>query len=394
MGHPFILQKMERKMDKEFIKVKGYDVLTPISPDISENIRALRENRRSMSLHKFHNGVTEDSYLSMFDRNEINSLLPEQLINSDRYTFFEALCIACASRALERAHLKGDEDDTLFILSTTKGNVECLEQDIHDDKYYPSASAQKICDYFGNSNPPIVVSNACISGVCAQIAGVRFLKSHRYKCALILGVDVLSEFIISGFQSFKALSDEPCKPYDKSRKGLNLGEATAAMVLERCDNIDTPAWVYQSSSNHNDANHISGPSRTGEGAYKVLQDIMKNTSVEDLALINAHGTATLYNDEMESIAIERAGLSSVPINGMKGCYGHTLGAAGILETILTMEALSSGMILPTVGYENQGTSRTLNISNKVRCTDKKTFIKLLSGFGGTNAGISYSLIIP
>ena len=92
---------------------------------------------------------------------------------------------------------------------------------------------------------------------------------------------------------------------------------------------------------------------------------------------------------MESIAIHRAGLDDVCVNGLKGYYGHTLGAAGIIETILSMKAIDNGVVLATRGFESTGTSYTLNISNQVRETSKTAFIKILSGFGGSNAGISY-----
>jgi 3-oxoacyl-[acyl-carrier-protein] synthase-1 len=144
-----------------------------------------------------------------------------------------------------------------------------------------------------------------------------------------------------------------------------------------------------SSSNHNDANHISGPSRTGEGSFRVLSDILREVDADSLSFINAHGTATAYNDEMESIAIHRAGLDAIPVNGLKGYYGHTLGAAGIIETILSMKAVDNQVVLPTKGFETTGTTYSLNISNQPRRSDKTTFIKILSGFGGSNAGIAW-----
>ena len=110
---------------------------------------------------------------------------------------------------------------------------------------------------------------------------------------------------------------------------------------------------------------------------------------EEVAFVNAHGTATAYNDEMESIAIERAGLDTVPVNGLKGIFGHTLGAAGVIETILSMHAADRGLVLPTVGFSEQGTSRRLDISAQPRRTERRCFIKILSGFGGSNAGIAY-----
>lgn len=116
---------------------------------------------------------------------------------------------------------------------------------------------------------------------------------------------------------------------------------------------------------------------------------MEHIDKSEIAFVNAHGTATAYNDEMESIAIHRAGLEECPLNGLKGYYGHTLGAAGIIETVLSMKAVDNGIILATKGYEECGTSYTLNIDAATRSTNKTVFIKMLSGFGGSNAGIAY-----
>ena len=140
----------------------------------------------------------------------------------------------------------------------------------------------------------------------------------------------------------------------------------------------------------NDANHISGPSRVGEGSYRALCYAIGAIDPDKIAFINTHGTATLYNDEMESVAIERAGLATVPVNGLKGYYGHTMGAAGILETILSMYAIDEHNILATKGFETLGVTHPLLLSNQNQTTDKRMFIKLLSGFGGCNAALLFA----
>ena len=140
-------------------------------------------------------------------------------------------------------------------------------------------SASLVARYFGNPNQPVVVCNACISGVCAQIEAMRALRSGRYDCAVVVGADEQSPFIISGFLSFKALTDTPCRPFDKDRTGLNLGECAATVVLQAAD---APAgWVLECGSIRNDANHISGPSRTGEGSYLALMEVLKKSGREE-----------------------------------------------------------------------------------------------------------------
>ena len=147
-----------------------------------------------------------------------------------------------------------------------------------------------------------------------------------------------------------------------------------------------------SAAVRNDANHISGPSRTGEGSYRALQAVLQRSGLsdKDLACLNVHGTATLYNDEMEAIAIDRAGLARVPVNALKGYYGHTLGAAGVLEVLLTMCALDHGLVPATRGFEGLGVSVPLQVSAEMMKTTQRTFVKLLSGFGGCNAAAAFT----
>lgn len=365
------------------------NIISPLGFTSDENFRAVLDGKTALRLHEGLFGLPEPACVSLTDREKVTERFVQICSESDEYTYFEKLCILSASTAIAESGMEAGSDDTLFVLSTTKGNVELLtENGAIDPRCYPAESAKKIAGFFGNMNVPTVVSNACVSGVCAQIAAARALMSGRYKNAVITGCDVLSKFIISGFQSFKALSQEPCRPYDRERTGLNLGEAAGTIILTAGNDNDT-GWEYAASSNHNDANHISGPSRTGEGCYRVLKDILKDVDAGEIAFVNAHGTATAYNDEMESIALNRAGLSYAPVNGLKGYFGHTLGAAGVIETILSMKAADNGVIIPTKGFKEQGTTNPVNVSAEMRKTDRRAFIKILSGFGGSNAGIAY-----
>ena len=239
---------------------------------------------------------------------------------------------------------------------------------------------------------PIVVCNACISGVSAMILGNRLLELGLYDHAIVCGVDVQSPFIISGFQSFKALSEESCRPFDIERLGLNLGEGVATVVFSHLS--DDSKWHIKKGAIRNDAFHVTSPSPQGEGCLKSIQAVIKGVDIDGLALINAHGTATMYNDQMESKAISRADLSKIPLNGLKGYYGHTMGAAGILETILTMHSIEKGIILGTKGFEEIGVSGKVNVISSNIVTKKRDFLKIISGFGGCNAAalLSYGRV--
>ncbi len=373
------------------ITILSHNITSPLGFTSQENFEAILDGKSALRRNISCFGLPEKVCASLFDRDTIESKVAALDIDSSRYTFFEKIAILSATDAIASAGIDPSSDDVIFIISSTKGNVDYLEFDEYDERCFLSGSAKKIADYFRNPNIPVTVSNACISGLSAQILAERLLISGQYRTAVVIGADTLSKFIISGFQSFMALSATECRPYDKWRNGLNLGEAAATLVFSRLDDNKSAnyRWHLASTSSHNDANHISGPSRTGQGAYLVLKDLIKDCDIDDIAFINAHGTSTLYNDEMESIAIHRAGLDKVPVNGLKGFYGHTLGAAGIVETILSTMALDKGLILPTRGYSEPGTSRELNLDSKLRKTNGRTFIKLLSGFGGSNAGVRF-----
>lgn len=304
----------------------GHSIISPLGEGTQANIEAVRAGKSGLQVHRSRFADVEPFCASLFDTPQA----------------FVPLCIR--SIDLDLNGLDPSSKDVIFILSTTKG-----------DQLDLITPAQSIARHYGNPNPPIVVSNACTSGVCAQITAKRLLEAGIYRHAIIVGCDLQTRFIVSGFQAFKALSPEPCKPFSPERNGLNLGEAVATILYTSEPHA---GWRLEAGSIHNDANHLSAPSRTGEGLYLCLQDILKDIDPTTVDLIGVHGTATPYNDDMEKTAIERVGLANMPVSLLKPVFGHTMGAAGILETIIGMEMLQHG-----------------------------TFIKMLSGFGGVNAAI-------
>lgn len=348
--------------------------------------------------------TSEENYLSVkAGRSGIRAYepgtcnIPEGFYASLLFEDFETLALRSAQKAIanalktignERLELKGKR--TAFILSSTKGNIE--------ENISLADSAQRIASQLGIDAKPIVVCNACISGLSALILGNRLIDSDLYDAAIVCGCDTPRQFILSGFQSLKALSPEPCRPFDMERMGLNLGEAAATLILSK-NPIQGNSWRMGDGFIRNDAFHISTPSKTADGLYLSLQRTLESFTKEisstckqidlkeQLAFINAHGTATLFNDQMESVAIGRAGLSDLPANAYKSFWGHTMGAAGILETIISMKAIDDDTILGTRGFSELGVSGKMNICAENRPTDKKGFIKMLSGFGGCNATI-------
>lgn len=360
------------------------NIYSPLGFTTAENYANVKAGRSCLRRYEGVMGLPDPFTASLFDWQQVELL--------DGYTRFETVAIQSAGRALAQADVDVTSPGVLFVISTTKGNVELLDEptgSFPEDRVHLGAAASRISSYFGNPNHPLVVSNACISGLSAQIAAMRLLESGAYETAVVIGADVQSRFIISGFQSLMALSPMECRPFDIERVGLNLGEAAATIIFKRVDTIGEDGWQAVRGAVRNDAHHISNPSRTGEGSYRAIRAALGDASVEDLAFINVHGTSTLYNDEMEAVAIYRAGLAEVPVNSLKGYYGHTMGAAGVLETVLSMQAVDDGCVLGTRGFEELGVSRPVHVSANHAQTNRHSFIKLLSGFGGCNAAMLF-----
>lgn len=304
------------------------------------------------------------------------------------YTKLEQLSILSIQDVLNQSGINPQDERTLLIYSTTKGNIDILENkynNIDNKRVYLPAFANYLQSHFKFKHTPIVLSNACISGILAIVIAKRFIEQGAYDNVIVCGGDILSEFTISGFKSFNALSNEPSKPFDANRIGINLGEAVATILITNKKEL---AGYYNtqivSGASANDANHISGPSRNGEGLFQCLQHTLKNNT-SDVGFISAHGTATSFNDEMESIAFDRAGLNTVPVNSLKGYYGHTLGAAGVLETILSLESMKHQRLIKSEGYETKGVSGNITMIEGHQDKVFSSFIKTASGFGGCNA---------
>lgn len=307
--------------------------------------------------------------------------------NANEPTRFEKICIEAAKVAVQGLALSTER--TLLILSTTKGNVELIEENPTHPRVALHESATFIAKELGLKNN-IVVSNACISGVLALIVGKRFLSTNQYDHVLIIGADVLNKFVISGFQSLKALSDNPCRPFDAQRNGISLGEGAGAIVLSAKPNDDADECIELTGFGlTNDANHISGPSRTGLELSQAIRQALKMSTLEpsEIKAVSAHGTATLYNDEMEALAFAHAGVDGSSVNSLKGNYGHTLGAAGVIETIISKAALLDNKLLPTKGFEKLGVSKPLPLLQHAQAFEYSKVLKTASGFGGCNAAI-------
>ncbi len=367
------------------LKVVSTNIVSPLGMSSQENWRAVMQGRSALRRLENYKGIPLPFVASVFTPEQVEDLA------IDGFTRFESLAIRSIAEALTHTDLDVRGERTIFILSTTKADVEELgfAEERDGDYHRPALSAQRIAEHIGIGGGAIVCCNACISGVSAQILADRLISAGYYDNAVVCGADLVSSFTASGFLSFKSLSNEACRPFDADRQGLNLGEAAATIVFTRADSLREGDWLFERGEMDNDAFHLSTPAPSGEGARKVLEAVMKGRDASELAFVSAHGTATMFNDQMESVAIEKAGLSAVPLTALKGWFGHTLGASGVLEVILGMMAVSESVVLPLRGFREIGVSGKVNVSSELRATDKNSFLKMISGFGGCNAAALY-----
>ncbi len=295
---------------------------------------------------------------------------PEEDVDTQatpEYTLLESRFIRVIGQVVERSGIDAAGSDVGLIIASTKGNIELLGGDgIEDERVFLGEMAQRVGAYCGFTNAPIVISNACISGATALIVAGRLIREGRYRHVVVAGGDTLSRFVVTGFQAFKSVSEQVCRPYDARRDGLTLGEGCGALLLtsERALAAE-PCIELAGGAVAGDANHISGPSRTGDGLYFAIRDAMAQAHITaaQVGFVNGHGTGTVYNDQMESKAFALAGLESVPVNGLKPYFGHTMGAAGVVETIVSAHALRVGRVYGTPGYAHTGVPYRLNVSS-------------------------------
>ena len=365
------------------VYVVSENIISPLGFTTEENFNSLKNNLSGIQPFK-RSALPNLFCASAIDKNVLSGRLNELLKS---YTFFEQLCILSISNALEKIAFQINHHDTILILSTTKGNVELMRKDKPtDSRLYLHHSAKAILNYFQLTTEALVVSNACVSGVSALNLAARLLQKNLYKNAIVCGADVLSSFTLSGFESFKALSEEACRPFDANRNGTSLGEGAASIVLS---NIEKSEIEILSGASSNDANHISGPSRSGDGLQIAIEKTLKLAENPKVDFISAHGTGTIYNDEMESKALNLCSLQHLPVNSLKGYYGHTFGAAGIIESVVSIESMRQNMMIPTKGFETACEAIQLNIPKSILHSQLDCCLKTASGFGGSNAAVVF-----
>ena len=310
----------------------------------------------------------------------------------------------CMALALEstRELASSSEPGSLrraLVLASTKGELDQWELQ-RAMRVTPlergiilSEMALELAERLGVNGRVLATSTACASGSFAAIEAAEMLEDGDADEALVTGVDGLSLFIEHGFASLQALSKRGARPFDLARDGLTLGEAGASVLLRRGTGGGSGLGRLVGWGASNDANHISGPSRDGGGLLLAIERALTGIDRSSVVAICAHGTATRYNDAMEAHAFTRAFKQPPPVFSIKGNIGHTLGAAGVIELIISGLVASSGLVPATAGFERQSPDEpALDIVHmQTRQVGRGLVLSTNSGFGGMNTAL---LIAP
>lgn len=374
-------------MSIQNVYVAHTNCITPLGFTVESNVQAIEAGTTGISYHENTDLLPEPFYAAIINDEVLDKAFAK--ISDANYTRLEKMMLLALEPVVKASGVTINAK-TALIVSTTKGNITALNgTDEVPTEAYLQGLAKNIAGFFGFTTQPIVVSNACVSGIMAVSVAKRLIQSGLYDNVFLVSGDEVSKFVLSGFNSFKAMSAAPCKPYSANRDGVSLGEAAAAALVTK--NSTHAKAIVAGDSSINDANHISGPSRTGEGLVRSIESAMKEAGVESAAIdyISAHGTATPFNDEMEAIAFNRLALNNVPVNSYKGYYGHTLGASGLLETVIGLESMNRNRVYASLGYDEPGVSQPINVIAQNEDKEINYWLKTASGFGGCNTAVVF-----
>ncbi|MCF8374244.1 MAG: beta-ketoacyl-[acyl-carrier-protein] synthase family protein [Bacteroidales bacterium] len=319
------------------------------------------------------------------------------------------LGIIAAREAVKNAGLSNlDMETTGLISATTIGGMDKSEIHYHDyiqgdnleyAKTHPCGdNTEKIAEALGITGFSTTISTACSSSANAIMFGARMIKSGQLDRVVVGGTDALSKFTLNGFNSLMILDKEPCKPFDENRKGLNLGEGAAYLVLESANAIDltgkTPLCEVTGYANANDAFHQTASSPTGEGPFLSMKRALEKAGLSpgDISYINAHGTGTDNNDMTEGLAIQRLFGEYVPkFSSTKAFTGHTLGAAGAIEAIISILAIMNGFVPPSLNIKTPVSDHYIRPQKEALLNQVIEHVLSNSfGFGGNDSSLLFS----
>ncbi len=377
--------------------VAGCGAISATGAGVESLADALRENRSALRANAAYAGRGYQTTVAGWVPEETIAQLAAR--NPD-YADARAFLLADAAlREAENGLPTVAAERRALVLSTTKADILALERVFHRQPcsetahrhVLPRLLAYDLAEAHQVRGPVQCVSTACISGLLALQQGASLIERGEADMVLVAAVDLVSHFVLAGFTSLKSFDVEGCRPFDSRRTGLSLGEGAGAVALVRRDLLPSPAWTIAGWGSSNDANHLTGPSRDGSGLALAINRALQRAAVAagEIDYVNAHGTGTPYNDNMESLALRTVfGQDIPPCSSNKGMFGHTLGAAGVLETIVCLLAARSGTLpgTPRLSEPDPVAPKSM-LTQPQPAARLRCLLKINSGFGGANAAL-------
>lgn len=393
------------------IWVTGIGVVSSIGMNVEQSLSSFRDGRRGLGSIE----ILDTIHKPGFKVGEIRLTNPELMKFLEipageyrKYTRTSLIGMVAAREACMDAGINTVDDgiSTALVSATTVGGMDKTEQEFTGDdpstgfiRTHPCGdSTDKIADFLGHSGYRTTLSTACSSGANAIIHGARLIRHGVVQRAIVGGVDALSRFTLNGFNSLMILDKDYCRPFDRNRKGLNLGEGAGYLVLESeklASSSGSGKYCRLSGyANTNDAYHQTASSPEGEAAYSAMAGAIAMSGIEkgEIGYINAHGTGTENNDASEGKALVRLfGDELPPFSSTKSFTGHTLGAAAGLEAVFSVLAIRYGLLLPNPGFSEP--MEELAITPVTSMKEGMSIEHVLSnsfGFGGNNSSLTFS----
>ena len=293
--------------------------------------------------------------------------------------------------------------DTYVIWAGIKGDVEYIENQSKDIKntslFLGSHYREYVCEKLGIKNSGMEVNAACASSTVAMALGAELISSGKQSSILVICADILSRFSFTGFSALRGLSATACRPFDKDRDGLSLGDGAAALLLTNEDHAKANGLPLNAKLSgwgiSNDANHITGPAKDGRGLILAIRSALSQSGLkeDELEAFCPHGTGTVYNDAMELTAVQSIfGDRKFPLFSIKGAIGHTLGAAGAIEAAISIKAMQQKTVPATTGFSMHEERTIGRVSAAKQAFDGNNILTTNSGFGGCNAALIFERI--
>lgn len=342
--------------------------------------------------------------ISLSSWNHIMAAAPP-LLNKSKCT---ALSSHVFQNALQEANWSPQDLQTSgFIFATTTGQIDQWEKHLpfyrheSDEKIRSSVASQSlgtpmllVAEHFGIGGPKTAISSSCSASLQALALATMWIRSGRVQRCVVGATEILCDLTRVGFGSLRLLSKTPCRPFDQNRNGINLGEGSAFVCLEKADTSSASSSLgyVQGVGYGTDAYHATAPDPTGRGSTEAMSMALRQAQLapQDIDWIYAHGTGSQANDFTEAVAIQKIFSHSPWVSSTKSIHGHTLGACGVLESILGLMAVAEHRALPNHFLQTLDSKMNLKICVSKTEHKIKKFLKNSLGFGGINAAVIFS----